>query len=385
MRIPLRTGSQYETAMKQPFAGYTTDWTPIDDFARLLTPHYLQQFADVDVRSMAHLSSQDQKHKRAMPTSRNSPYFFWRVGQGTHHGVDFMMPRGTPITCLEGGIVVRTKTRDGVTKNEGNCIVIKTDRCYRSYCHLDTITVKQGQTVTAGTQIGTCGNTGMSTQFHLHLQCDKLTSPFQPYFDPQGRASMIQAHTLDPLEMIKTIPSLPQSPSESKGIFSDLPGDPLLSHAILTLHRRGFIRGHQGKIFPDKPLERYHLVLLVARFASILKLPLGSIVDPNPRFEDCFGLDDEAQEAIIMLARHGIVRGHEGKFSPHGKVRGEEVLAIFGRLLRGINNAPTGNWYDSYVEEFSRRKLISTPWPWIGVSISRAEIFRLMATILPTA
>jgi len=94
------------------------------------------------------------------------------------------------------------------------------------------------------------------------------------------------------------------------------------------------IRGHQGKIFPDKPLERYHLVLLVARFASILKIPLGTVVDHSPRFEDCFELNNEAQEAIIMLARHGIVRGHEGKFSPHGKVRGEEVLAVFGRLMR---------------------------------------------------
>ena len=37
------------------------------------------------------------------------------------------------------------------------------------YYHLDSISVKSGQSVTADTQIGIVGNTGLSTGIHLHI------------------------------------------------------------------------------------------------------------------------------------------------------------------------------------------------------------------------
>ena len=44
-----------------------------------------------------------------------------------------------------------------------------TDDLMIQYCHMRQLTVSSGENVTAGQQIGICGNTGSSTNAHLHL------------------------------------------------------------------------------------------------------------------------------------------------------------------------------------------------------------------------
>jgi hypothetical protein len=62
----------------------------------------------------------------------------------------------------------------GSDKTSGNFAVVEYDRSdgakWRvSYCHLDSVAVRQGDVVNAGQKLGVSGNTGNSTGPHLHL------------------------------------------------------------------------------------------------------------------------------------------------------------------------------------------------------------------------
>lgn len=138
-----------------------------------------------------------------MPTPRTSDYFFWNIEQGTHTGIDILMPQGTPIPSFTAGKVVRIKHRDGVKKDEGNCVVVKSPAgFYYGYKHLDTIAVKDAQEVTKGTVLGTCGSTGQSTQYHLHFQVDSKDTPFYPY--RSNVLGSIKRYTLNPLHVLQS-------------------------------------------------------------------------------------------------------------------------------------------------------------------------------------
>jgi hypothetical protein len=62
----------------------------------------------------------------------------------------------------------------GSDRTSGNFAVVEYDRSdgakWRvSYCHLDSVVVRQGDVVNAGQKLGVSGNTGNSTGPHLHL------------------------------------------------------------------------------------------------------------------------------------------------------------------------------------------------------------------------
>lgn len=86
-----------------------------------------------------------------------------------HNGTDY----GTnvqkwPLYALEDGYVhVVSKSKTGY----GNSIWVRYPRINRSllHAHMDSISVKQGQKVKAGTLLGYTGTSGSSTGIHLHL------------------------------------------------------------------------------------------------------------------------------------------------------------------------------------------------------------------------
>ncbi|MCV2508529.1 MAG: murein DD-endopeptidase MepM [Candidatus Lightella neohaematopini] len=84
-----------------------------------------------------------------------------------HRGVDFAMPKGTPIFSVSDGKVISSK----IDKAAGKYITINHNNQYITrYMHLDKLLVKSGQFVRYGDRIALSGNTGYSTGPHLHFE-----------------------------------------------------------------------------------------------------------------------------------------------------------------------------------------------------------------------
>lgn len=104
--------------------------------------------------------------------------FYKDLGLMGHDGLDLRAPTGTPLySCLNGTVgYAYTGDRD----NYGYYVFLRTPvrepaagvRCFLEviYAHMDTVSVKTGQEVTEGQQIGTADNTGkLTTGSHLHF------------------------------------------------------------------------------------------------------------------------------------------------------------------------------------------------------------------------
>ncbi|MDQ0752965.1 murein DD-endopeptidase MepM/ murein hydrolase activator NlpD [Streptomyces africanus] len=87
--------------------------------------------------------------------------------KGYHTGVDFPVPTGTSVESVASGSVVSA----GWGGSFGYQVVIRHgDGRYSQYAHLSAISVRDGQTVSAGQRIGRSGSTGNSSGPHLHFE-----------------------------------------------------------------------------------------------------------------------------------------------------------------------------------------------------------------------
>lgn len=85
-----------------------------------------------------------------------------------HHGVDYLVPEGTPIFATADGIV---QTLSEKNTTHGKAITIDHGNGYQtSYSHLLDIRVKKGQKVKRGDIIALSGNSGLSFAPHLHYE-----------------------------------------------------------------------------------------------------------------------------------------------------------------------------------------------------------------------
>ncbi len=92
-----------------------------------------------------------------------------------HQGVDLAAPNGTPVHTPYGGVVVDALP-ENLSGGRGNFVVIQHTLpdggvVFTEYMHLQNdMSSLKGTTVTAGTEIGQVGSTGISTGPHLHYQ-----------------------------------------------------------------------------------------------------------------------------------------------------------------------------------------------------------------------
>ncbi|MDR2551685.1 MAG: M23 family metallopeptidase [Treponema sp.] len=105
---------------------------------------------------------------------RRSPF---SGGRSFHDGLDIAAFEGTPIKAAMAGRV----TAAGWDNTYGNFVVITHAAGYKTlYGHMNSISTKSGVSVSAGTVIGTVGNTGLSTGPHLHFTVYKNGSSVNP-------------------------------------------------------------------------------------------------------------------------------------------------------------------------------------------------------------
>jgi murein DD-endopeptidase MepM/ murein hydrolase activator NlpD len=129
-------------------------------------------------------SSETAAPKYAPPVAGKvtSRYGDARDNGKSHDGVDYAAPIGTPVGAAAAGTVIAT----GHDSQSGNFVKVQhQDGSVTSYAHLGSVSANQGQSVDAGTQLGTVGTTGHTTGPHVHFV----------YRDPQG-------HLADPEQII---------------------------------------------------------------------------------------------------------------------------------------------------------------------------------------
>ena len=119
-----------------------------------------------------------------------------------HNGIDFAIPVGNPVySPISGRVIVIFDSVTGayrpskvpiedIPKGErsGNYVVIRSlvsvgdDRPRISLTHLDSVSVKPGQFVRSGEEVGKSGDTGRSTGPHLHVTPRKKMSKNSPIY-----------------------------------------------------------------------------------------------------------------------------------------------------------------------------------------------------------
>ncbi|MGB0560731.1 MAG: murein hydrolase activator EnvC family protein [Spirulinaceae cyanobacterium] len=98
-------------------------------------------------------------------------------GKRLHTGIDFKGSYGSPVTAADTGVVIFANWYGGYGKTvaiaHGNDLTTL-------YCHLNAITVVEGQPIEQGEPLGEVGSTGLSTGPHLHFELRQLGKPIDP-------------------------------------------------------------------------------------------------------------------------------------------------------------------------------------------------------------
>lgn len=181
----LPTGS--ETDLKARTAqGVATDWWRVVD----AMSNYNEKNVDLKIPQASELPSNVSNGKWARPAEAvmTSPYGNRPEIGDVHKGIDFGAQCGAPIYAAgDGKVVFAQKASDGA-----NGVIIQHDGVSTMYWHMQdgSLKVKVGDTVSAGQQIGSSGDTGFAFGCHLHFEVrpgtdwgnpNNVTDP-QPWF-----------------------------------------------------------------------------------------------------------------------------------------------------------------------------------------------------------
>lgn len=109
------------------------------------------------------------------PTAGSINQSYW----GGHAAVDIGAWTGTPVKAADGGYVAVAAS--GWNAGYGNHVIIDHGNGFATlYAHMNSIFVKPGESVAAGQQVGSVGNTGNSTGPHLHFEIRYQGVPRDP-------------------------------------------------------------------------------------------------------------------------------------------------------------------------------------------------------------
>jgi peptidoglycan hydrolase FlgJ len=108
---------------------------------------------------------------------------------GMHKGVDLAAPEGTKVLAALPGTVVSAGCENGY----GNTILVQHSGGVQTrYAHLGQMNVKAGEVVSSDQILGTVGDTGRSTGFHLHFEIIRMGRAVDPINGVQPRTAILQ-------------------------------------------------------------------------------------------------------------------------------------------------------------------------------------------------
>jgi murein DD-endopeptidase MepM/ murein hydrolase activator NlpD len=164
-----------------------------------------------DVKRLSELSPVDielmmNKIPSGMPTSYKmiSDGFGWRTHPVTknrsfHEGLDFSCDVGTPVQSTADGIVESAGWDGGY----GLKVIVNHGYGFKTvYAHLSKASVKRGEVVAKGDDIGLSGNTGVSSGAHLHYEVHFMDNKLNPR--PFADWSSRRAHSV--FKQVKEVP-----------------------------------------------------------------------------------------------------------------------------------------------------------------------------------
>ena len=95
-----------------------------------------------------------------------------------HAGIDVAEPAGTVVLAADDGVVATVASGN---TGYGNYVVIAHSSGITTlYGHLLSASLRSGQFVAAGGEIGRVGSTGLSTGPHLHFEVRRAGRPVDP-------------------------------------------------------------------------------------------------------------------------------------------------------------------------------------------------------------
>lgn len=395
LKVPFYTWTNYSDIMGKTFEqNQKSNRIDLSEFFEILTESFVNNYASLDVRKLDEYFQNKSLNqnisfgwsnkklqeviiaiKLLMPTLWACEYFLRNCKNWTHTWIDIILPKDTPIPSFGDWIVTRIKNRDGIKKDEWNCVVIQTGDKRYSYKHLEKTNVKHWDKITKWDIIWTCGSTWQSTQYHLHFQIDAPISPFNPYRSNQLQS--VLKNTLDPLPFLRNIFWYTK-------VFVDMPLNTEHKNAIELLFAAGIIKWSNNKIMPDDNLPRRQAAIVFDRLAKKYNL-YSKLLVINPMFnpyQDTSWMSEEVLEALRWLQKYGVMVWNQWNIEPEREVKWEEWIAILGRLLLGLKNDESAMWYKSYVKFFEDKNFIMKNWFYLWRNIVRKDAFLVLYRVL---
>lgn len=192
-----RYGGDYQKAVASYNAGMGTvdKYGGVPPYAE--TENYVKNIMDMAASSVPEGVSTRQPSGQEVPEKyqefmQYNPQLEGKVSGGYNIGVDYKVPRGTPLTAPEGTWrVIETFNRapqtgspnDFTNRGYGNSVMMSNEKTGERVrlSHLDEVNVRQGDVVTGGTNIAKSGHTGHSTGPHVDAEL----------YDKQGKLADI--------------------------------------------------------------------------------------------------------------------------------------------------------------------------------------------------
>jgi len=332
-------------------------------------------------------------------------YWFWEKWKWTHLWIDLAMPSNTPIVSFSEWVVLFAWEKKWWWK----CVVILQDDKVFSYSHLNKVLVKEKQVVKNWQKIWLCGNTGISTWYHLHFQIDKKQAPFHPYWwkkmddiekycidwwewlqknykvsskNVDSVGNIDKQNNLDNLDNKKTSVSIPEkqvettkSDNESNlldSLLTDLKVSKKIDY-VQAFKNAGIIKNTNMKL----PLTRYQFTLILYRMfkAGLLKLEKSKC---NKVFSDVKNLDEEFLAALDIVCWNWILKWDKDKFLPWNFVSWKQFLATIGRLFWKLSDWKETNWWKPYYNWAIKNNIIDNNWKYLNTVVPRKEVVRIL-------
>lgn len=209
----------------------------------------------INWKSSSDIQKMNLQYNITVPFAGNYQLDSCGIGCGSHPGIDWVTPIGTPIRAAVAGEVTKVSEQ---SSGFGHHIVVKTENAphptntgqlttiYFSYSHLSDIYVNQGDIVKAGDIIALSGDTGTATAPHLDWQLALENVPWTPYWpftaseanaaglnfwsavnEGLGKNNLY-AYTADPVEYVKkymnsgALPSYDPKPTNTIEVDSEV-------------------------------------------------------------------------------------------------------------------------------------------------------------------